>query len=57
MNVRLVVQLIGVVLILAVLAIAALAVLQRPIPDVLQNIAIGALTGLLGLPVPNHKEL
>lgn len=40
---------IGAVLILSVLGIITLASLDKSIPDVLQNIAVGSLTGLVGL--------
>ncbi len=36
----------------AVLGIIALAWRGQPIPDVLQNVAVGSLTGLVGLLVP-----
>lgn len=38
--------------ILSVLGVIVLAILQQPVPDLLQNVAIGALTGLVGLLVP-----
>lgn len=40
---------IGLSLILSVLGIIGLAVTEHPIPDVLQNLAVGSLTGLAGL--------
>lgn len=40
---------VGLALLLAVAGIIVLAVSEHPIPDVLQNIAVGSLTGLLGL--------
>lgn len=49
---RLVILLVGLVLVIAVLGIVLLAVNTQPVPDVLQNIAVGALTGLVGLLVP-----
>lgn len=39
----------GLVLVLSVALIGLLAYNEKPIPDLLQNIAIGDLTGLLGL--------
>lgn len=51
--VRLVIVLIGLVLLLAVGGIIGLATNEQPIPDVLQNVAVGALTGLVGLLVPS----
>lgn len=45
----LVVLILGLVLILAVVAISYLAATGHPIPDVLQNIAVGGLTGLVGV--------
>jgi hypothetical protein len=50
---RLVVGILGLVLVLCVLGIVYMASTgDRPIPDVLQNIAVGSLTGLVGLLVP-----
>lgn len=42
--------------ILSVLGVIVLAVLQHPIPDLLQNVAVGSLTGLVGLLVPTSSE-
>lgn len=50
--VRLVIALVGITLLGALLGIVLLALQGQPIPDVLQNIAVGALTGLVGLLVP-----
>lgn len=44
-----VVCIVGAALIVALALIGWLAASQQPIPDVLQNVSIGALTGLLGL--------
>lgn len=45
------------VLILSVAGIVVLATQDKSIPDVLQNLATGALTGLLGLLVhPGSQE-
>lgn len=49
---RMVVALIGAVLLLSVVGIIVLATRGNPIPDVLQNVAVGSLTGLVGLLVP-----
>ena len=51
----LVVKILGAVLLVTVLAIAALAVFQLGVPDVLQNVAVGSLTGLVGLLVPSPR--
>lgn len=40
-------------LLLALVGIIALAWIGNPIPDVLQNIAVGALTALAGVLVPS----
>lgn len=53
MNTKTVIFFVGAVLILSVLGIIGLALTGHPIPDVLQNIAVGSLTGLVGLLVPN----
>ena len=53
---KLVVAVIGAVLVVAVLGIIALAATGKSTPDVLQNVAVGALTGLVGLLVPANKE-
>lgn len=46
---RLVVALVGATLILATALIGVLAAQGLAVPDVLQNIAVGSLTGLVGL--------
>lgn len=46
---RLVVGFVGLTLLVATGGIIALAATGHPAPDVLQNIAVGALTGLVGL--------
>lgn len=46
---RLVVWIVGVVLVLSVAFIGLLSLQGMPIPDALQNISVGGLTGLLGL--------
>lgn len=50
------VLLIGVLALLAVVGIIGLALTDHAIPDVLQNIAVGSLTGLVGLLVPSRSE-
>lgn len=49
MNIKTVIYFVGAVLVLSVLGIVLLALSAVPIPDVLQNIAVGSLTGLVGL--------
>jgi hypothetical protein len=54
-NVRLAVIFLGITLLACVTGIIALssgAGSGRPVPDILQNIASGALAGLIGLLVP-----
>lgn len=43
------VMLVGATLLLSVVGIIALALTAHPVPDVLQNVAVGSMTGLLGL--------
>lgn len=50
--IRLVIVFVGLTLIGSLVGIVVLAVNEHTVPDVLQNIAIGALTGLVGLLVP-----
>jgi len=53
-SLRYVVYIVGAALLTAVVGIVLLAALSDgPIPDVLQNIAVGSLTGLVGLLVPS----
>lgn len=52
-NINLVIGFVGAVLVLGVLGIVALAWRGQPVPDVLQNVTVGALTGLVGLLVPS----
>lgn len=54
MNLRLVVSFVGGVFVLSVIGIIALATLDKQIPDVLQNIAVGSMTLLGGLLVPSN---
>ena len=53
---RLVTILVGLALLLSTLGIIALAFRGTPIPDVLQNIAVGSLTGLVGLLAPSGSR-
>lgn len=48
-NITLVIALVGMTLIIDIVGISVLAVTHNPIPDILKNVAIGALTGLVGL--------
>lgn len=48
-SMRLVIGLVGACLLVSVLGIVLLATLGHPVPDVLQNVAVGSLTGLVGL--------
>lgn len=45
---------IGAALLTCIAGIVALAATGHPVPDVLQNIAVGSLTGLVGLLVPSQ---
>lgn len=54
-NLNLVIGFVGGVLVLGVLGIIALAFKGQTIPDVLQNITVGALAGLIGLLVPARR--
>lgn len=54
--IRLVVLILGAVLLLSVAGVIALAITSVPVPDVLQNIAVGTLTGLVGLLVQTRQE-
>lgn len=49
---RLVIGFVGITLLAALIGIIVLASKGLGIPDVLQNVAVGALTGLVGLLVP-----
>lgn len=51
---RLVVLAVALALLLAIVGIVVLALQGQPIPDVLQNVAVGSLTGLVGLLVPTR---
>lgn len=60
---RLVVALVGGTLVLCVGGIIALTGFERTVPDILENVTVGALTGLVGLlatarddpPAPNEQ--
>jgi hypothetical protein len=52
---KLVAIFLGAALLLGLVAITALAVLERSIPDVLQSIAVGALTALGTLLAGNRR--
>lgn len=53
-NTRTVVVALAIVLVLAVLGIVVLAAIKQPSPEVLTTVAVGDLTGLLGLLVPRE---
>ncbi len=48
-NTALVVVAVALALLVSIAGIIALAATGHPIPDVLQNVAVGSLTGLVGL--------
>lgn len=54
--IRLVIGFVGITLLAALVGIVVLAAQANPVPDVLQNIAVGALTGLVGLLVPAGRS-
>lgn len=59
MDVRLVLAVVAVVglsLLGSVVGIVVLALNGQPVPDVLQNIAVGSLTGLVGLLVQTKNR-
>lgn len=51
-----VINLVGLVAVLALAGIVTLAVLERTIPDVLQNLAVASLTGLTALLVGRRQQ-
>lgn len=53
---RMVIGFIGVVLLVCVAGIIYLSGNGHPVPDVLQNIAVGSLTGLVGVLVPSRSQ-
>ncbi len=52
---RLVLAFVGAALLISLGIIGFLAATSHPIPDVLQNIAVGSLTGLVGLLAPGPR--
>lgn len=52
--IRLVICFVGVTLLASLAGIIILASQNHGIPDVLQNVAVGSLTGLVGLLVPSR---
>jgi hypothetical protein len=52
--IRLVILFVGLCLLGSLAGIICLAATGHPIPDVLQNVAVGSLTGLVGLLVPSR---
>mgnify|MGYP001561026135 CR=1 FL=1 len=50
-----VINLVGIIAVLSLAGIIALAVLERPIPDVLQNVGVASLTGLTALLVGRRQ--
>lgn len=55
-SLRLVIGFVGITLLGGLFGITLLALNDHPIPDVLQNITVGALTGLVGLLVPAGRS-
>lgn len=53
-TITLVISFVGSCLMAALVGIVLLAWQGQPIPDVLQNVAVGSLTGLVGLLVPSR---
>lgn len=53
---RLVILFVGLTLLGSLAGIVVLALNAQPIPDVLQNVAVGAMTGLVGLLVPAGRS-
>jgi hypothetical protein len=53
---RMVIGFIGTVLLSCVVGIIVLSYTDHAIPDVLQNVAVGALTGLVGVLVPSRTN-
>lgn len=54
--IRLVIAFVGCTLLAALVGIVILAGQGHTVPDVLQNVAVGALTGLVGLLVPAGRS-
>ena len=55
-TVALVIGFVGIALLGCLVGIVVLALNSQPTPDVLQNVAVGCLTGLVGLLVPSGRE-
>jgi hypothetical protein len=55
--IRLVISIVGLTLLGALTGIVVLALGTHPIPDVLQNVAVGALTALVSLLVPTRSSI
>lgn len=55
-TIRLVIVILGAVLLASVGGIIALSATNHATPDVLQNIAVGSLTGLVGVLVPTRTN-
>lgn len=55
-TIRLVITFLGITLLGSVAGIVALAATGNPIPDVLQNIAVGSLTSMGTLLVPTRSN-
>lgn len=53
--IRLVIAFVGCTLLGSLAGIVLLALNSQPIPDVLQNVAVGSLTGLVGLLVQTGR--
>lgn len=54
-HIRLVLGFVGTALLVTIVGIIVLALKGIPVPDVLQNIGVGALAGLIGLLVPTGR--
>lgn len=52
---RIAVIVLGLVLLLTVIGVIALALNHQDVPDLLKTLAVGDLTGLLGLLVPSDR--
>lgn len=51
-----VIYVVGACLVLSVMGIVGLSAIGNTIPDVLQNVAVGSLTGLVGLLAPSRSS-
>lgn len=52
---QLVIGFVGITVLAGLAGIIVLAANAQPVPDVLQNVTVGALTGLVGLLVPSGR--